>query len=391
MNMIAADGQACGTAPSWCFPFHVIRSIYAATGDQAWIARLYPHLKVHLEWWLENRTDAHGWFHCHCDWESGQDGSRRFPEAEGGIADSVRTVDVEASMAEAFRNMALFAHLAGCPQDVPRWTELAESRTEATREMFIDGWYRDFDARTSQPVRLDYADVMMLTPLTCGVATPQQVEAIRPALQHFRDQPHPWLEWPSFFLAYSEAAWVAGLHRLSAEATADVADRIYPRIDQRGLRFENPAQPYVGYRVPGVACEFWPVSEKVEPGGEGYGWGATLPLYIIRNIVGFRESDDPARTKFFLAPALPERLLTTGRSYLVRNLHYRGTSLCVCYEVLGPDRLLVRLDYSSPAPAAMTVCDRSGQTIAGQTNKQEQGTCSFECVNGQVLLVRLAS
>ena len=36
MNMIAADGEACGTAPSWCFPFHVIRTLYALHGDTAW-------------------------------------------------------------------------------------------------------------------------------------------------------------------------------------------------------------------------------------------------------------------------------------------------------------------------------------------------------------------
>ncbi|MFZ0391462.1 MAG: hypothetical protein WAN36_13470, partial [Calditrichia bacterium] len=52
VNMIGADGSECGTAPMWGFPFHVIQSIYAATGDSVWITHLYPYLKAYLDWWL---------------------------------------------------------------------------------------------------------------------------------------------------------------------------------------------------------------------------------------------------------------------------------------------------------------------------------------------------
>ena len=43
-----------------------------------------------VEWWLANRTDAQGWFHTVCSWESGQDGSKRFKVAgdnPGAVAD----------------------------------------------------------------------------------------------------------------------------------------------------------------------------------------------------------------------------------------------------------------------------------------------------------------
>ena len=47
--------------------------------------------------------------------------------------------------------------------------------------VYVDGWFRDFDVRTDQPIILeDYVDIMMLIPLSCGIATPEQIEAIKP-------------------------------------------------------------------------------------------------------------------------------------------------------------------------------------------------------------------
>ncbi|MCP4640121.1 MAG: hypothetical protein GY851_06800 [bacterium] len=353
---------------------HVIRAIHALHGDDAWIAGLYSHLKAYLDWWLENRTDERGGLHCHCDWESGQDGSRRFPENEGADADSVRTVDVEAAMAEALGNMAELAEIAGRPEDRPRWEQLAAERVRKTRAMFVDGWFRDFDTRTEQPIILpDYTDIMMLAPLACGVATPEQVEALRLRFQHFRENPRPWLEWPSFFLVYGEAAWTAGLHEQAGEVTADIADRVYRRLDRRDLQFDDPDQPYVGYRVPGVACEYWPIDDDTEPGGEAYGWGATLPLYIIRDIVGFRESNGTDGQEFLLAPALPERLRTPGKSYAVRNLSFHGVGFAVCYEVWDANRLRVILEYESTEPIRITVREGAGRPVASGAERRAQG------------------
>jgi hypothetical protein len=122
MNMISSDGSECGTAPMWGFPFHVIASLFDGSADSAWIASLYPSLREYLFWWLRNRTDSEGWLHCNNSWESGQDGSRRFLVAErneGAVADFVRTVDVEASMAEALQTMERFARVVGRSEDGP--------------------------------------------------------------------------------------------------------------------------------------------------------------------------------------------------------------------------------------------------------------------------------
>ena len=326
VNMISADGSECGTAPMWGYPFHVLSLLYSMSGDTAWVRDIYPHLKEYALWWLDHRTDAEGWLHCNNSWESGQDGSRRFLVAEhneGAVADFVRTVDVEASMAQALRILAQFAALLNLPDDAARWKTLAEKRIANTRAMFFDGRYRDVDGRTGRPIILkDYYDVMMLAPLTCGVAAPSHIAAIQPVLREFGAVFPPAFEWPPLLFTYTEAAWNGGERQSAANSVAAVADRVYRRTDGRTIvpgtdrrtaaqgsdrRNIEPGADRFSYRIPGVANEYWPVRD-IPPGGEHYGWGATLPFFIIRNICGFRESADPSANEFTLAPCLPSEL-----------------------------------------------------------------------------------
>ena len=393
MNMIAADGAECGTYPAWGLPFHVIRSIHARTGNDRWIRALYPHLKAFVEWWLENRTDAEGWLHCKCSWEA-QDGSKRFLIPEGGhegtVSEHVRTVDAEAAMAEALRHMALFAGIAGRPADARRWRTMADERTSRVRAMYVDGWFRDFDARTRQPIVLpDYYDVMMLVPLACGVATDEQMAAIRPKFQYFRTGPTYWLEWPSFVFPLSEAAWNAGLRTFLAEVLADIADRVYARSDKPAVTVPKSCEGKpLEYRVPGQAAEYWPVNpDPAYGGGECYGWGATLPMNLIRNIIGFREREGAAETGLFLAPALPERFRLPGRTYGIRNLRYRHLSLSLTYRVIDKDRLRIAVEFAATRPGVLTVGSRGSPGPLVQTSKSKKGAVSFDAENGAVYVV----
>ena len=390
VNMICADGSECGTSPVWGLPFHVLLSVYTRTMDNEWLKDLYPYLESFLKWWLANRTDKDGWFHCKCSWESGQDGSRRFlvpGHNPGGVADRVRTVDVEAVMAEAMKNMAFFAQATGHPEDQEYWRDLAEKRVRTTREMYVDGWFRDFDVRTDQPIILeDYVDVMMLVPISCGIATPEQIEAIKPKFQYFKENPTFWLEWPSFVFPFSEAASNAGLRVFLADVLADIADRVYSRTDSRVVLFRDESQLF-SYRVPGVANEFWPI-EEWPGGGENYGWGATLPLDVIRNIIGFRETQKPFDTEFTIAPAIPDRLFQPGKKYTMTNLSHKSITSKVTYQVIDSEHVKVTLDYSSEQPVSVSVNDDSGKALFHQSGKMRSSIISFDGVNGSVYVVR---
>jgi hypothetical protein len=385
VNMIGADGSECGTAPMWGFPYHVIRSIYEATGDTAWIQDLYPHLKSYVHWWLANRTDEEGWFHCNNSWESGQDGSRRFlVEGEGDPATFVRTVDVEASMAESMHNMAYFAGIAGIPGDVSYWNDMARERIRHTRSMFVDGWFRDIDGRNGQPIIFeDFYDPIMLAPLTCNVATTKQIQEIKPKISYIGENLR-WLQWPPGVMAFTEAAWIAEDQASAARAIRKIADRVYTRTDSREIMFADENDPFA-YRIPGIANEFWPLKDR-PPGSENYGWGAILPLFIIRNIVGFRENDEKS---FFLAPQLPDDYRHAGRSYGIQNLKYRDVRFNLIYEIQKEGLIGVSLAVQSPVKTSIEILNTSGDLLKKVTAIREKILIEFEALNGHRYLVRL--
>ena len=80
-NMVADDGQICGTAPEWGFPIWCCDQLFRRRGDLSWLRRLYPGAAAYLRWWLEHRTDAEGWLVYACSWESGQEEAAS-PETE---------------------------------------------------------------------------------------------------------------------------------------------------------------------------------------------------------------------------------------------------------------------------------------------------------------------
>ena len=399
VNMICADGSEAGTAPTWGMPFHVIRSIYARDRDAEWIRTLYPYMAKFLEWWLENRTDKDGWFHSKCSWESGQDGSKRFivaAENPAAVSDFVRTVDIEAAMADAFGSMVIFSEVADKAEDRERWKKLAEKRLETTRSMCVDGWFRDFDARNNQPIILkDYYDVMMLYPVAAGIATAEQMKAIAPRFKYFSSHPEFWLEWPSFMLPFSEAAWNTGLREFLATVIAGTAARVYSRTDERKTRsiapFNSTLPMQYQYRIPGIANEFWPISADNPGGCENYGWGATLPALIIRNVIGFREFDDPRREEFQLAPAFPVDMMKPGSVYGITNLAFHGSSTNVDYHVKDGGALQVELTTRrATGKLPSLVKNLAGKAIATYKQRGNQASARFEAKNGEMYIISFA-
>jgi hypothetical protein len=362
MNMVAADGSECGTSLQWCYPFYCLESVFLRTLDRSWLGQLYPYLAAHLEWTLQHRRDHEGWIVPKCSWESGMDASQRFliKQPTGGeVIDFVRVAELQAALAHAARVMSLFAAYLGKREDLGRWKELATVYTEKTRDLWHEGWFYDQDARTGRPIVISgHREVTQVGPVMCGVATPEQVRAMIPQMREYESHQEFWLEWPSHVLPYAESVWKAGDRAFLSRVLFAIVDRVYRSIDRRTV---SPGDK-LGW--PGVSCEVWGMQGAY--GGEGYGWGATLPAHIIRSIFGFREDSETSKIVFTLGPNLPDPLMATGKVFSLRNIRYREMSMTLGYTGLDNKRLKVELDRADrPWSSALRVIEpESGRTPA---------------------------
>jgi hypothetical protein len=246
-NMVADDGQICGTAPEWGFPIWSCDRILRRTGDLRWLRRLYPRAATYLRWWLDHRRDAEGWMVYACSWESGQDVSSRFgPQQTGGtIIEHVRPVDLQASMAQGAEILARWARLLmeggitapalDFAAERAWWHTIANEFTFKTRQMWQGGWFRDYDAVAGE--WSSQQDTMHLAPVFCGVADGGQIEHLR---RYFSQPPmhsSGWapLSWPPVVMTLVGAAAAAQMPLDAAELAYRFIDASYRGTDSREL------------------------------------------------------------------------------------------------------------------------------------------------------------
>jgi hypothetical protein len=381
MNMVAADGSECGTSLQWCYPFYCIESVFLRTGDQAWLGKLYPYLAALLDWTLEHRTDLEGWIVAKCSWESGMDASGRFliQQPTGGeLIDFIRVAELQAAMSHAARTMRAYAKLLGHQDDIPRWQALSSRYADKTRQLFYQAWFYDVDSRSGNPIVIPgHKEVTQVAPIMCGVATAEQIRAMSPAMLEYSPQQDYWLEWASLVLPYAESMWRAGQRQPLANVLFEIVDRAYRSMDRRELEPEKK----LGW--PGVSCEYW--GQKGAAGGEGYGWGATLPAHIIRSLFGFRELEWSEGEQFDLGPNIPENLAGEGKSFLLRNLHFRGRRFDLQYHQAAKGEFEASLTMSEKA-GGIRVTDEAGHEAPVQL---AGNTLAFRAKNHALYRIRL--
>ncbi|HZO73480.1 MAG TPA: trehalase family glycosidase [Ktedonobacteraceae bacterium] len=339
-NMVADDGQLCGTAPEWGFPVWCCHQLFLKTGDMQWLRRLYPGVAAYLRWWLDHRRDAEGWEIYACSWESGQDVSSRFgPQQTGGtIIQHVRPVDLQASMAQSAEIVARWAELLA--QALPSaeidfsaealcWKKIADEFTVKTRLMWQDGWFRDYDSRTKE--WSTQQDTMHLAPIFCGVAGWGHIEQLR---SYFAQPPghSGWasLSWPPVVMTVVGAAATAGMATDAAELAYRFIDASYRSTDSR--------EPDEHGGLPGVTREYrqtvtvgkWGEIDYVNAGIEGYGWGALSIHLLIRHLFGLHASDPSSIT---LAPTLPAALRRPGATYTIAPIPWGKHLLSLTCQV----------------------------------------------------------
>jgi len=351
-NMVADDGQLCGTAPAWGFPIWCCDQIFRRTGDVQWLRRLYRGAAGYLRWWLEHRRDAEGWLGYACSWESGQDVSTRFgPQQTGGsIIQHVRPVDLHASMAQGAEILAHWATLLAADEETSLdfqteadwWKAIAIEFTVKTRLMWQDGWFHDYDAVANE--WSDERDAMHLSPVFCGAAGWGQIEQLRPALAQPPSNNPYWrpLSWPPILMTVAGAASAAGMLSEAAELAYRFVDASYRSIDSR-----TPDE-YGG--IPGVTRENRRMVEQkygvdyVNAGIEGYGWGALSVFLVIRHILGLKEEEAGMLT---VAPVLPQALRRAGASYTIGPIPWGKQILNVECVVKDAQAYTMRIECST--------------------------------------------
>lgn len=361
-NMVADDGQLCGTAPEWGYPLWCCDQLFRRTGDVEWLRRLYPKASAYLRWWLEYRRDAEGWMVYACSWESGQDVSSRFgPQQTGGtIIQHVRPVDLQASVALSAEILSRWATiLAGnrdtadtpavtsqagdLTSDAAWWRKIADEFTVKTSTMWRDGWFRDYDSRSRE--WSTQQDAMHLAPVFCGVVGRDYIEHLRPYLAQPPIHSSGWapLSWPPVVMTLVGAASAAQMPQDAAELAYRFIDPSYRSIDSRELDEHGG--------LPGVTREYrrtttagkWGEIDYLNAGIEGYGWGALSVFLLIRYLLGLREEEPGIIT---VAPVLPRALRRNGASYKIAPLPWGKYVLSVECIVRDAENVNMRLSCS---------------------------------------------
>ena len=383
-NMVADDGQLCGTAPEWGYPLWCCDQLFRRTGDVTWLRRLYPKAASYVRWWLEHRRDTEGWMVYACSWESGQDVSSRFgPQQTGGtIIQHVRPVDLQASVALSAEILARWATILAGTADTPGltaqisdltsegawWHKVAGEFTEKTRTMWHDGWFRDYDSRARE--WSTQQDAMHLAPVFCGVVGPDHLEQLRPFLAKPPMHSSGWapLSWPPVVMTLIGAADAAHMPLDAAELAYRFIDPSYRSIDRRELDEDGG--------LPGVTREYrrtitagkWGEIDYVNAGIEGYGWGALSIYLLMRYLLGLQEEEVDRLT---VRPVLAQALRRTGATYKVTPVPWGKYILSVECIVKDVKKYRIRLRCVVPT---------GGENLErGQEGSTQQETAEYQC------------
>jgi hypothetical protein len=112
-------------------------------------------------------------------------------------------------------------------------------------------------------------------------------------------------------------------------------------------------------------------------------------LYIIRNIVGFRESENATVQEFVLAPMLPGEFVTPGKKYSIHNLHFADVTFHLTYAILKGSNISVTISSQNPRLRTFSVIDDGGKEVRATSTEKQTGSLSFDAVNGVVYRIRM--
>ncbi|HEY6738017.1 MAG TPA: hypothetical protein VI076_04145, partial [Actinopolymorphaceae bacterium] len=234
-------------------------------------------------------------------------------------------VDLQAAFADAAATMAALAPMVGRDAETDRWRGLAAEYRERAERLWNGHRYADAGADGSYT---DVEDVMQLAPAALGFAATERLGSVRDAVAAMDPEK---VVWPMFAWTAVDAATTAGDTETAARIAASIVDRAY--------RFWDAREHDEGRTLPGIACEYWPVSGRC--GGEGYGWGAFTTHLVLGVLVGLRAEADGLHVR----PNLPEELRRPGSRYAVSmTIRERAVDLAL---LPAPDGVAVTVNGRS--------------------------------------------
>ena len=332
-NMVAEDGSECGTSPAWCWPFYCILLIYKRCYDKDWLKKLYPFLEKYINWWLCNRYKESTGIFYKCSWESGQDSSLRFGRYQpsgGELIENISPVDLNVAFAQACSIMEFFSGEIGI--NGKKWSKIGNKFLSSLRKLWTGDGYYDFDQETQRFIRIE--DCTNLSPAFLKSLVKEKIDILKKKLEMIVNSKKTCLEWGSFVFQLGECALHLEKREFWTNVLYDNISRIYQYWDRRKQLPEE--------KLPGISLEWWSFDRPA--GAEGYGWGASSPVSIIRHIFGFLEND---RFSFILFPSVPEKLWLSGKSISIKNLHFQKIDIDLFYIFNNNNMLDIHLSFRS--------------------------------------------
>lgn len=172
-----------------------VLKVYDATGDQAFLAEMYPKLAHYHRWWYADRDHDHNGL---AEYGS-TDGTKEAAKAESGMDNAVRfdhirmvknhdgawsmdqeSVDLNAYLYRDARGLARIAGILDKTQDKARWDKKAAAIKTAVRTQMFDptrDWFFDVRLDSGKPVTVYGADGWI--PLWAGLASHEQAAAVK--------------------------------------------------------------------------------------------------------------------------------------------------------------------------------------------------------------------
>jgi len=131
--------------------------------------------------------------------------------------------------------------------------------------------------------------------------------------------------------------------------------------------------------MPGISVECWGLEKPY--GSEGYGWAATLPLHIIRSLIGFREYQPDFQNSFLLCPNFPMELMIPGKNYSITNLKFQNKHFSLKYEIISGKKMRCYFDCEAKHIFKMRLINETEQVIPDIEMEAAKMDIKLEMVN----------